>query len=138
MKSITDPGFLRRLKFYLIGFLLGLVLVNFLFKGRGCKMPGSIKLEELSGQEIIYTKHAACRMQCRAISAEEIKQVLETGNINYSKSNAQDKPCPSYAVEGTTKDAQKVRIVIADCDTVSKVVTAIDLGLEQDTCHCSP
>lgn len=126
----------RRFKLYGFGLLLGILLVNFVYKGKGCQMPGSAKLEELSYQKLELTKHGACRMECRHITETEIKDLLKTGKINYSKSEVRDKPCGTYAVEGTTKDGQNVRIVIADCDTISRVVTAIDLGLEKDSCEC--
>lgn len=133
----TFSEFFRRLKFYAFGFLLGLILVVFLFKDRTvCKMPGSLKIEEIQKQQIEYSKHASCRMECRQITADNIKEIIQEGKINYSKSNAQDVPCPTYAVEGFSKDGKHLRIVVADCDTISKIVTAIDLELENDTCAC--
>ena len=138
---MTIPGknadLYRRLRLYGFGFLLGILVVSMVYKGRGCQLPGSAKLEELSFQKLEYTKHGACRMQCRGITEQEIKQVLQAGKINYDKSNVRDKPCGTYAVEGNTADGQHVRIVIADCDTISNVVTAIDLSLENDTCMCN-
>ena len=127
---------IRRFKLYAFGVLLGILVVSFVYKGKGCQMPGSAKMEELSYQKLEYTKHGACRMECRGITEEELKAVLKSGKINYDKSQVRDKPCGTYAVEGTTADGQRVRIVIADCDTISKVVTAIDLKLENDTCDC--
>ncbi len=131
-----NADLIRRFKFYGFGFLLGIVLVGVIYKGRGCKMPGSVKLEELSSQTLILTKHAECRMNCRNISLEEIKYLLKFGKINYDKSNVRDKPCGTYAVEGNSQDGQELRVVIADCDTISKIVTAIDLKLENDKCDC--
>jgi hypothetical protein len=126
----------RRLRFYGFGFLLGCLLVSILFKGRSCQMPGSAKLEELSYQKLELTQHGECRMKCRNISEAEIKTLLKSGKINYDKSEVHDKPCGTYAVEGKTTDGQEVRVVIADCDTISRVVTAIDLKMENDTCKC--
>ena len=133
----ATKDFFRRLKFYVFGFLIGTFAVSIIFKGRGgCKMPGTMKRDELSGQRIEYTRHAQCRMECRKITEEEIKIVLKNGSINYAKSNAHDKPCASYAVEGYTADGQNVRIVVADCDTISRIITAIDLKSEKDSCEC--
>lgn len=126
----------RRLRFYGFGFALGLLAVSIIFKGRSCKMPGSVKLEELAHQNLELTKHGECRMKCRNITLDEIKQVLQSGKINYDKSEPRDTPCGTYAVEGNTADGQNVRIVIADCDTISRVVTAIDLRSETDSCDC--
>jgi hypothetical protein len=78
-----------------------------------------------------YTKHARCRMDCRKISETEVKEIMEKGAINYRKSNVKADPCPVYALEGvTTEDDQRVRIVFAQCDRKTKVVTCIDLDHE--------
>ena len=84
---------------------------------------------------IEYTKHAKCRMDCRQISDEEVKEIMESGKINYRKSDLKDKPCPSYALEGITSDNQRVRIVFGQCDTKTKVITVIDLDTDW-TCEC--
>jgi hypothetical protein len=126
----------RRLKLYGLGFLMGIIILSFILKGKSCQMPGSLKLEELAFQKLELTKHGECRMKCRNISEAEVKALLKSGKINYDKSAVRDKPCGTYAVEGNTADGQNVRVVIADCDTISRVVTAIDLRLENDTCHC--
>ncbi len=84
---------------------------------------------------IEYTAHASCRMQCRKISQAEVEEIMRDGKINYSKSNVQAKPCPEYALEGITRDNQRVRIVFAQCDFKTKVVTTIDLGTDWE-CHC--
>ena len=89
--------------------------------------------------KIIYTKHARCRMECRDISEDEVVSILESGIINESKSKEEneeaDGHCPTFALEGSTKDGQHVRIVFAACDKITKVVTAIDLGVEHE-CNC--
>lgn len=84
---------------------------------------------------IEYTAHGRCRMQCRKISQAEVKEIMQRGKINYNKSDVKAKPCPEYALEGTTSDNQRVRIVFAQCETKSKVVTVIDLNKEW-TCDC--
>ena len=100
----------------------------------GEQSAGSI-LAELGQKKIVYTRHAQCRMDCRYISEREIKDILKRGKINHRKSKPYDSPCPSYAVEGKTKDRQEVRIVFAKCDDVTKVITAIDLERKY-SCHC--
>ena len=83
---------------------------------------------------IFYSKHARCRMECRHIDESEIKEILETGKINYNKieSDARGK---SYPLEGVTHDHQHVRIVFAPKDDGMLVVTCIDLDTEWP-CDC--
>ena len=89
-----------------------------------------------SPSNINYSKHARCRMDCRHISEGEVQQILKEGKINYAKSELKGEDCKKkYAVEGTTKDNQKVRIIFAPCSDEVTVVTVIDLGKEW-ACEC--
>ncbi len=82
-----------------------------------------------------YSIHATCRMKCRKISKAEVEEIMEDGKINYNKSDIQNARCPRYAVEGVTKDDQRVRIVYAQCNESTTVVTVIDLETDFQ-CHC--
>ena len=90
-------------------------------------------------QKLVYTKHARCRMDCRDISESEVESILYSGVINETKSQEENDEaaghCPTYALEGTTSDGQHVRIVYGACDKITKVITAIDLGVEHQ-CDC--
>lgn len=87
---------------------------------------------------INYSKHARCRMACRHIDESEVQDILANGKINYAKSEIGDNPdCErKYALEGTTKDNQRVRIIFAPCHTGVTVVTVIDLDTEW-ACDCN-
>ena len=82
-----------------------------------------------------YSNHAKCRMDCRHIDEIEVEEIMQKGKINYNKSDLQNVRCPRYAVEGITKDNQRVRIVFAQCNEKTSVVTVIDLETDW-TCHC--
>ena len=82
-----------------------------------------------------YSNHAKCRMDCRHITQEEVEDIMQNGKINYKKSDLQNARCPRYALEGVTKDKQDVRIVYAQCNESTTVVTVIDLDTEW-TCDC--
>jgi len=82
-----------------------------------------------------YSNHAKCRMQCRHITQEEVEETMRDGMINYKKSDVQNSRCPRYAVEDETRDNQRVRVVFAQCNNYTEVVTVIDLDTEW-TCDC--
>lgn len=84
---------------------------------------------------LIYTKHARCRMHCRHIDESEVQEILKQGRINYRKSEPAARPDPKYALEGTTHDGQRVRIVFAAALRGTAVITVIDLDREW-TCDC--
>ena len=82
-----------------------------------------------------FTEHARCRMQCRKISNEEIEEIMVNGKVNYKKSNLKDTRCPTYALEGVTRDEQRVRIVFGQCNEFTNVITVIDLETDW-SCDC--
>jgi Domain of unknown function (DUF4258) len=82
-----------------------------------------------------YSNHAKCRMQCRKISQAEVEEIMRDGKINYNKSDLQNARCPRYALEGLTRDDQRVRIIYAQCNDKTVVVTVIDLETDFK-CDC--
>ena len=99
------------------------------------EIPAERKNFDRNISEIYFTKHAKCRMQCRHISQQEVKDVLANGTINYNKSELDDPQGPSYALEGVTKDRQHVRIIFAPKQKHMSVVTVIDLDNDYE-CDC--
>lgn len=84
---------------------------------------------------IEYSNHAKCRMACRRISQAEVEEIMRDGTINYKKSDLQNARCPRYALEGRTRDDQQVRIIFAQCNESTTVVTVIDLETDYK-CDC--
>ena len=85
--------------------------------------------------ELVFTKHARCRMDCRHITSKEIHEVLESGNINYNKSEPDGRPDPKYAIEGYTAEQQHLRIIVAPENAKLIIITCIELGVEH-SCNC--
>ena len=88
-----------------------------------------------SPSHIYYTKHALCRMDCRHISKEDIREIMQKGIINFNKSNKYDRPCPTFAIQGQTSDGDKLRIILAQCREETKVITCYNLQ-EEFECDC--
>jgi hypothetical protein len=85
---------------------------------------------------IEYSNHARCRMACRQITQTEVEETMQEGKINYNKSDLQNARCPRYAVEAYTRDNQRVRIIYAQCNRSTTVVTVIDLDNNYE-CDCT-
>ena len=96
--------------------------------------PVRIEGLDRNASRILYSKHARCRMDCRHIDESEIKEILLTGTLNYSKIE-NDARGKSFPLEGTTHDNQRVRIVFAPKDDGLLVVTCIDLDRDW-SCDC--
>ena len=126
------------------GFIFLLVLalaVLFISKWKGLQQDTGIEHSvrkkgfDRRTSTLEYTKHARCRMDCRHISQNDINDIMLKGEINYARSDVKDKPCPTYAVQGYTNDGQHLRVIFAQCDTKTKVVTCYDLEKDFE-CFC--
>ena len=91
--------------------------------------------EEMISKELVYSNHALCRMDCREISKREVQLILEEGEFNEEKNDPYAKECPRFALEGETPDGQTIRVIFANCETETVVVTTIDLS-EEHFCDC--
>ncbi|MEO6288653.1 MAG: DUF4258 domain-containing protein [Ginsengibacter sp.] len=85
---------------------------------------------------ILLTKHAKCRMECRHITIDEIKEILQNGNENYSKSGEGSTGNKTYALEGFSSEHQHIRVVVALEKNNVVVITCIDLDKEWP-CNCN-
>jgi hypothetical protein len=97
--------------------------------------PRAREAFDRSPEHLVYSKHALCRMDCRQISREDIDEIMQKGIINFSKSDRNDKPCPSYALQGLTSDGESVRVIFAQCPSETKVITCYQLNKDFE-CHC--
>lgn len=136
MEIKKNADLYRRLKLYGFGVLLGIIVVMFIYKGKGCKMPGSMKLEELSFQQKEFSTIVKCKMECLKVEEKELLELFTKGKINYDKSEVRTKPCGTYIIEGVTQTKKQLELTVADCDTISKIITFVSIAQPNTNCGC--
>jgi len=85
---------------------------------------------------LILTKHAKCRMGCRNITIEEIKEIISAGKLNREKSGIGSQGDSTFALEGISEEKQHIRVVVAPEKDRLVVITCIDLD-EDWACNCN-
>jgi hypothetical protein len=115
--------------------LVIIVLLLIVFFFRVWREPSLKEAFDRYPSHLYYTQHALCRMDCRHISRADIKEIMQKGIINFSKSDRNDRPCPTFALQGRTTDGESLRVVFAQCDQETKVITCYNLEQEFD-CSC--
>jgi hypothetical protein len=122
--------------------ILGIIILSFFVSRTFFDKDPAPKITPLPNtfnrniDHLTITKHARCRMDCRNVTLEEVKEILHDGNINYMKSDLKDERGPTYALEGYSHVKQHLRIVFAPKQTELVVVTCIDLDKEWQ-CDCN-
>ncbi|MES2680960.1 MAG: hypothetical protein V4635_13795 [Bacteroidota bacterium] len=129
-------NFLKRLKFYGIGFGLGLMIVYALFGTRSCTSPNEMKMQELVFQYWKVSEKAECKLKCMRKNADLLKIELRHFEVNYDLSSPRKKPCGEYFVS-PKKDfinQYNYELVIYDCDTITRID---DINITSSfTCNC--
>ena len=75
-------------------------------------------------------------MDCRNISMDELKEIIQVGRLNKNKSGIGSKGDSTFALEGTSRDNQEIRVVVSPTEKGLVVITCIDLKNEW-SCNCN-
>ncbi len=128
-------NFWQRLRFYLIGFIPGCIILFYIINKKGCTSPNELKMKELIYQHFEMSHKAACKLKCLKLTNTGFKIELQGYQVNYDLSDVHAKPCGSYFIEGKDKSKAAFELVIRDCDTITKIddIRILDPKI---TCHC--
>jgi hypothetical protein len=132
-----NADLIRRFKFYGFGFLLGILVVSVVYKGKGCQMPGSMKMEELNYQKLILTDKDKCILQCIQRSEADLKSILKSGKVNYTESDVHAKPYPYYVIEGKDLKGMALKFTVEDRDTVTQFKSISGFPAPSVPCNCN-
>jgi hypothetical protein len=123
-------------KYFILSGLI-IVIILGIWLGKSCHLIKSSAHEDVfrDTNHLILTKHVKCRMDCRHITAQEIKEIIHNGNVNYSKSRPGNKGDETYALEGYSNEHQHLRVVVSPENDGLVVITCIDLDNEWP-CNC--
>jgi hypothetical protein len=114
--------FLRRLKFFGFGFVLGMIILLYVLGRRGCKSINHMKVDELISQYTIWSDKAKCKREALGLSADTTYyKTLTKMRVNYNKSDVRATPCGIYRLEPIHRDSIPFELTICDCDTISRI-----------------
>ena len=122
---------MRKLKFFLIGFLPGLLLVFFILnkKGASCSgyLPNSRVIAESLSKEFTYCDNFKKEMELWKVDEKFLKDSIMTkGYVDFDRSDAQKKPCPNYTLIYPKKNP-RYEIAFEKCAETSNFQSLIKL-----------
>ena len=94
---------MRKLKFYLIGLIPGLLIVFFILNQKGAKcsgyLPNSRVIAETLSKKFIYSSDFKATMDAEKVDENFLKDsIITKGEIDFTRSHAQKHPCPDYTL----------------------------------------
>lgn len=114
-------GFKSRLKYYGLGFGLGLVLVWATLlkdRDRASWLPEGRILEFLEEVDLEITEKAQCQINCLALDSNFMDATFwENAKVVYDKSAVHRKPCPEHFIQSKLADGRTIGIYVENCET---------------------
>jgi hypothetical protein len=128
-------NFLKRLKFYGIGFGIGLLVVYVVFGTRSCVSPNEMKMQELVFQRFDLSEKALCKLKCLKKNEMLLKIELRHFEVNYDLSKVHAEPCGEYFIQPKKefRGEHPYELIMLDCDTITRIN---DINTFDKTCDC--
>jgi hypothetical protein len=129
-------NFWKRLRFYGIGFGMGLLVLYATMGTRSCVSTSEMKMQELVFQDFKFSELALCKMRCLKMNELLLKIELRHFEVNYDLTSVHKKPCGDYFIQ-PSKGFEKeypFRMIMQDCDSIT-VINDISINSEIP-CNC--
>ncbi|MCM4156077.1 hypothetical protein [Gramella sp. AN32] len=125
--------FVHRLGYYGLGLFFGIVILIFFLGGKrtSCDYsPTARVLKNIRIKERSFSDESLRFFNSKSIDTAAVSEILENGNVDFSESDTEAKPCNIYKVSGKSKDNPLLLLTIKNCDS-----TAVILKAEIDNSH---
>lgn len=129
-------GLLRRLKYYSIGFGIGLLFVFIFFKNRGCQwLPGNRVKNTLIGKVLVVSKPTQTFLNKHKISDAELEKFLINGSVQFGKSDKEGNPKTYSIVHDVNGKSVELWFMIHDNAYVSEVIVPSNSIFSAEASH---
>lgn len=103
---LIDASFFKRLGFYLFGLSIGIVFLAFFFKKKTeetgvsfCYFPNCRTLKDMRSKPMEYSDRISEMLANKEIDTVELNAFFTEGDVNFSSSDTEAKPCKKYLIE---------------------------------------
>lgn len=121
--------FTHRLGYYLSGLVVGIIMLMFFLGGKKTSCDWGLDarvLKNIRIKERVVSDEALQFFKTQEIDTSAISYLLETGDVNFKKSNIEAKPCSIYQIEGDI-DETRFAFIFENCDSTATLKRVFNL-----------
>jgi|SRR5690606_4412909 len=115
--------FIYRLGYFSVGLFFGIIILMFFLSGKrtSCDYsPNDRTLKNIRIKERIFTDEALTFFQNNRIDTSSVTELLNRGDVNFSKSKTNLDPCNIYFVSGEYQE-KTLELQIENCDSIATI-----------------
>ena len=107
-------NFLGRLKYYLIGVGIGLLMVMAIFKDRklGTWTPKNQINQSIAKTPIHYSEKLNCYLNCLSMDTIQLKDLMINGKVDFDKSDVRNQKDRNYFIKPVNAKIQHIKVNI--------------------------
>tara|TARA_B110000046_G_scaffold25332_1_gene24744 strand:- start:4920 stop:5312 length:393 start_codon:yes stop_codon:yes gene_type:complete len=128
--------FWRRFRTYLIGVGLGLLIVYIIFGDRELNTwtPEKRIMTTIDSSAVSISVRAECQLKYLGLEDKKWVEIQQGSDINFSESNTQKKPCPTYRLEYKS-DKGEYTMIWEVCENEERV-EMLSVSQKGKACDC--
>ncbi len=114
-------SFFKRLGFYLAGLSIGIIFLALFLRKKSdetgvsfCYFPNCRTLKDMRSKPMYYSDEVTVQLENKQIDSLDIAFLLNSGDVDFSKSETKTSPCKSYLIEGDFKQ-RKLEAWVKNC-----------------------
>ena len=110
----------RRFALFGFGFAIGIILLLFFLNGKNAScnfFPNERVLDMLRNKQQVYSDEVLQIMSDKKIDSTSINNILNKGDVDFSKSKTRQEPCRYYWIDGYIHK-KEAAIYVQNCDTL--------------------
>lgn len=123
--------FIKRLSYFLLGLLVGILFLIFFFKGKFgdremsfCYLPNCRVLKDIRSKPFYYSDEASQKMKQGLLDTVQLKDIFKNGNVHFSESNIPMEGGKYYLIEGKVEGKKAIFVEVIN---TSERVTLRDI-----------
>ncbi|MDG1682392.1 MAG: hypothetical protein P8H49_04480 [Flavobacteriaceae bacterium] len=119
----------NRLIYFMGGFLIGILILTFIWDKKNTKfpyLPDARVLNDVNSKNVHYSQKLHSAFAKNIITANQVQDILKNGDVNFSKSNTKLDSCNVYVIEKIIK-TKNYSVILENC---AKEVKVFDYSFE--------
>ncbi len=118
---------IHRIGYFSVGLFFGIMLLLFFLGGKktSCDYsPNDRVLKNIKIKERAFSAEAFNYFETNKLDTALVSESLENGNVDFSRSNTEGKPCNVYLITNKVEEAI-LELQIENCDSIATIRRAI-------------